>query len=158
MGISCWRIHSIRHDYKLASLSSRLTRPIRSSVPYLQRQQISITASSSSLHNTHGQSRAPLATQLTFPRAEAEAALAAVVGVVHRNRCHGKRTYSTYQNTRTNRSGYVSPGEEKVRPAQCTSLQVAVGVLKGYDQLLNLVLDEVQEFLRGMNLKWVLGG
>lgn len=30
-------------------------------------------------------------------------------------------------------------------------LRTVVGTLKGYDQLMNLVLDDVQELLRGMN-------
>ena len=28
--------------------------------------------------------------------------------------------------------------------------ETVVGVLKGFDQLMNLVLDEVQEYMRGM--------
>ena len=29
------------------------------------------------------------------------------------------------------------------------SVEIVVGVLKGYDQLVNLVLDETKEYLRG---------
>lgn len=32
---------------------------------------------------------------------------------------------------------------------------VVVGILKGYDQLMNLVLDEVKETLRGKQLLFV---
>ena len=47
-----------------------------------------------------------------------------------------------------NKYEFALRGAEKVPPPTPT-LRVVIGVLKGYDQLMNLVLDSVEEYLRG---------
>jgi U6 snRNA-associated Sm-like protein LSm7 len=44
----------------------------------------------------------------------------------------------------------VCPLAPEFPASSCTHLSAVVGVLKGYDQLLNLVLDEAVEYLRGV--------
>jgi hypothetical protein len=61
---------------------------------------------------------------------------------------NARKTSLTFQNTKINKSVSVSPAVEKVS-TPCYILMTAVGILKGYDQLMNLVLDNVEENLRG---------
>ena len=67
-----------------------------------------------------------------------------------------RRTSWTCRNTWTSKSTSSSAEVEKVSlPQPKMRLQISlllhpvVGTLKGYDQLMNLVLDDVQELLRG---------
>ena len=73
-----------------------------------------------------------------------------------------KKTSLTFQNTKINKSASVLLAVEKVVLSFLDFylvilfdwvfervLIVAVGILKGYDQLMNLVLDNVEEHLRG---------
>ncbi len=75
---------------------------------------------------------------------------------------NAKKTSLTFQNTKINKSASVSLAVEKVVLSFLAFylfiffdwvfervLIVAVGILKGYDQLMNLVLDNVEEHLRG---------
>lgn len=75
---------------------------------------------------------------------------------------NAKKTSLTFQNTKINKSASVSLAVEKVILSFLALylfmifnwvfervLIVAVGILKGYDQLMNLVLDNVEEHLRG---------
>jgi len=69
---------------------------------------------------------------------------------------NAKKTFWISQSIRTSKYVFVSLVDGKVfHPIsgtccmQTSDVCVAVGVLKGYDQLMNLVLDNVEEHLRG---------
>ena len=97
-----------------------------------------------------------------------------VVRVARRRKSRRRKTYSTWRSTWTRRSVSSLMGGGKVRFFQSslsllclfllpgTSLWVervvdwcfalaVTGTLKGYDQLMNLVLDDVKELMRGMS-------
>lgn len=65
------------------------------------------------------------------------------------------KTFSTCPSTWTRTSASNSTAAEKVQPTLKTYLKiptdacVVTGTLKGYDQLMNLVLDNVKEVTRG---------
>jgi small nuclear ribonucleoprotein (snRNP)-like protein len=74
--------------------------------------------------------------------------------VLRRLRDPRKRTFSTCRSTWISRSMSSSVEEEKVRIItlnECAEAYplLVTGTLKGFDQLMNLVLDDVKELLRG---------
>jgi hypothetical protein len=69
------------------------------------------------------------------------------------------KLFSTSQSTSMNASGLNSRVVGKVRTSCCAhncdsdrSVSSVTGILKGYDQLLNLVLDDVEELLQGLHI------
>ena len=47
--------------------------------------------------------------------------------------------------------GYITRRRE-IQRCEANIIEIVIGTLKGYDQLMNLVLDDVQETLRGLLL------
>ena len=69
-----------------------------------------------------------------------------------------RKTSSISPSTWTSRSLSSSTEEEKVGATATSGIKFmlilwqVIGTLKGYDQLMNLVLDDVRETLRGLSL------
>jgi len=95
-----------------------------------------------------------------------EEAVAGEAPRADRPRSQRRRISSTCPSTWTRKSVSSSMEDEKVKLNMGAGYKISAnhfwhpvtGKLKGFDQLMNLVLDDVQELLRGQHLSFILTG